>query len=55
MLENYVLSKAKELIKKILFMLSNDWLRTVKYKEVYLKAYQDGRDIKTNIGDYFRF
>ena len=29
--------------------------RTVKYEEVYLKAYQDGRDAKVGIGDYFRF
>ena len=29
--------------------------RTVKYEEVYLKAYQDGRDARVMIGDYFRF
>jgi putative transposase len=29
--------------------------RTVKYEEVYLKAYQDGRDARVSIGDYFRF
>ena len=29
--------------------------RTVKYEEVYLKAYQDGRDAKAGIGNYFRF
>ena len=29
--------------------------RTVKYEEVYLKAYQDGRAARTGIGDYFRF
>ena len=29
--------------------------RTVKYEEVYLKAYQDGRDARTGIGAYFRF
>jgi putative transposase len=29
--------------------------RTVKYEEVYLKAYQDGRDARMGIGDYFRF
>jgi putative transposase len=29
--------------------------RTVKYEEVYLKAYQDGRDAKIGIGNYFRF
>ena len=29
--------------------------RTVKYEEVYLKAYQDGRDARAEIGDYFRF
>ncbi len=29
--------------------------RTVKYEEVYLKAYQDGRDAKAGISNYFRF
>jgi len=29
--------------------------RTVKYEEVYLKAYQDSRDARVGIGDYFRF
>jgi putative transposase len=29
--------------------------RTVKYEEVYLKAYQDGREARTGIGQYFRF
>jgi putative transposase len=29
--------------------------RTVKYEEVYLKAYQDGRDARVSLGDYFRF
>jgi putative transposase len=29
--------------------------RTVKYEEVYLKAYHDGREARENIGDYFRF
>jgi putative transposase len=29
--------------------------RTVKYEEVYLKAYQDGREARAGIGDYFRF
>jgi len=29
--------------------------RTVKYEEVYLKAYQDGRDAKVGLGSYFRF
>jgi putative transposase len=29
--------------------------RTVKYEEVYLKAYQDGRDARTGIGNYFQF
>jgi putative transposase len=29
--------------------------RTVKYEEVYLKAYQDGRDARTGLGNYFRF
>ena len=28
--------------------------RTVKY-EVYLKAYQNGKDARIGIGDYFRF
>ena len=27
----------------------------MKYEEVYLKAYQDGRDARAGIGDYFRF
>jgi putative transposase len=29
--------------------------RTVKYEEVYLKAYQDGRDARISLGSYFRF
>ena len=29
--------------------------RTVKYEEVYLKAYDDGRDARIGIGNYFRF
>ncbi len=29
--------------------------RTVKYEEVYLKAYQDARDARVGIGAYFRF
>ena len=29
--------------------------RTVKYEEVYLKAYRVGRDARVAIGDYFRF
>jgi putative transposase len=29
--------------------------RTVKYEEVYLKAYQNGRDARAGIGEYFRF
>jgi len=29
--------------------------RTVKYEEVYMKAYQDGKEAKIGIGDYFRF
>jgi len=29
--------------------------RTVKYEEVYLKAYQDARDARAGLGDYFRF
>ena len=29
--------------------------RTVKYEEVYLKAYQDGTDARVGIGNYFRF
>jgi putative transposase len=29
--------------------------RTVKYEEVYLKAYQDGRDARAGIANYFRF
>jgi putative transposase len=29
--------------------------RTVKYEEVYLKAYQDGTDARRGLGSYFRF
>ena len=29
--------------------------RTVKNEEVYLKAYQDGREARTSLGEYFRF
>jgi putative transposase len=29
--------------------------RTVKYEEVYLKAYQDGRDARISLSNYFRF
>jgi putative transposase len=29
--------------------------RTVKYEEVYLKAYQDGKDAHAGLGSYFRF
>jgi len=29
--------------------------RTVKYEEVYLHAYQDGREARAGIGEYFRF
>jgi len=29
--------------------------RSVKYEEVYLKAYQDGRDARIGLDDYFRF
>jgi putative transposase len=29
--------------------------RTVKYEEVYLKAYQDARDARAGLGSYFRF
>jgi putative transposase len=29
--------------------------RSVKYEEVYLKAYEDGKDARVGIGDYFRF
>jgi putative transposase len=29
--------------------------RTIKYEEVYLKSYQDGKDARTSLGDYFRF
>lgn len=29
--------------------------RTVKYEEVYLKAYQDGREVKISLDNYFRF
>ena len=29
--------------------------RTVKYEEVYLRAYQDGKEAKNGISAYFRF
>ena len=29
--------------------------RTVKYEEIYLKAYQDGREARISLGEYFRF
>ncbi len=29
--------------------------RSVKYEEVYLKAYQNGREAKISLGNYFRF
>ena len=29
--------------------------RTVKYEEVYLKAYQDGKEARVSLGEYFRF
>ena len=29
--------------------------RTVKYEEVYLKAYRDGKEARTGIGNYLRF
>jgi len=29
--------------------------RTVKYEEVYLKTYQDGREARIGLGNYFRF
>ncbi len=29
--------------------------RSVKYEEVYLKAYQDGREARVGIGNSFRF
>jgi len=29
--------------------------RTVKYEEVYLKAYQNGREARIGLGNYFRF
>ena len=29
--------------------------RTVKYEEVYLKAYQDGREARISLGNYFNF
>jgi putative transposase len=29
--------------------------RTVKYEEVYLKAYQNGREARISLGNYFRF
>ncbi len=35
--------------------LSSDCGRSVKYEEVYLKAYQDGREAKISLGNYFHF
>ena len=29
--------------------------RTVKYEEVYLKAYEDGREARISLGEYFHF
>ena len=29
--------------------------RSVKYEEVYLKAYHDGREARIGLGNYFRF
>jgi len=29
--------------------------RTVKYEEVYLKAYESPKEAKANLADYFRF
>jgi putative transposase len=29
--------------------------RSVKYEEVYLKAYQDGKEARIGLGSYFRF
>jgi putative transposase len=29
--------------------------RTVKYEEVYLKAYQDGKEARAGLGEYFQF
>ena len=29
--------------------------RSLKYEEVYLKAYTDGREARSQIGEYFRF
>jgi putative transposase len=29
--------------------------RMVKYEEVYLKAYQDGKEARAGIGEYLRF
>jgi putative transposase len=29
--------------------------RTVKYEEVYLKSYRDGKDARIGLGNYFRF
>jgi len=29
--------------------------RSAKYEEVYLKAYQDGKEVRAGIGNYFRF
>lgn len=33
-----------------------EWVwRTVKYEEVYLRAYSNGREAKGGLDDYFRF
>jgi putative transposase len=29
--------------------------RTVKYEEVYMKAYDDGREARVSLGEYFPF
>ena len=36
-------------------MFTEQLWRTVKYEELYLKAYQNGREAKTGLGNYFRF
>ena len=36
------------------FFIERLW-RSVKYEEVYLRAYQDGRDARIGIREYFRF
>jgi len=51
--------KYKEVHSMLIFKDDNLFIerlwRSVKYEEVYLKAYQDGKEARTGIGNYFRF